>query len=295
MCGYNKKWHITEPLFDFDAVSLYLSAKDGLKVIQGIPKVIPSDKLNLEFLKTTDAYVIEIKILSVEKHYPFPLIVQKIKGLNLNDDNIIEPVIMVVDNITLEDLIEFQKIKFEIIKGYYWNEGSDIKIQKVIRNLFNKRVEYKKQKNPLQNLYKLIMNSCYGKTIEKPINKDWKYIKGHEEADNYAIKNYIRIVDHIKLNNSDIEAFRVKRPIDQHFNFSLLGIQVLSMSKRIMNEVMCLAYDIGCKIYYQDTDSMHIRVQDLEKLQNEFKKKYNRELVGSNLGQFHSDFTSNEN
>ena len=57
-----------------------------------------------------------------------------------------------------------------------------------------------------------------------------------------------------------------------------------------MNEVMCLAFDIGCHIYYQDTDSMHIEVEDLPRLVEAFKEKYNRELIGSNLGQFHSDF-----
>lgn len=41
---------------------------------------------------------------------------------------------------------------------------------------------------------------------------------------------------------------------------------VLSMSKRIMNEVMCTAEDIGCKIYYQDTDSMQMSKEDVEKL-----------------------------
>ena len=73
----------------------------------------------------------------------------------------------------------------------------------------------------------------------------------------------------------------------------LLGIHVLSMSKRIMNEVMCLAFDIGCHIYYQDTDSMHIEKNDLNMLATEFKKKYDRELIGTDLGQFHSDFPLN--
>ena len=64
------------------------------------------------------------------------------------------------------------------------------------------------------------------------------------------------------------------------------------MSKRIMNEVMCLAYDIGCKIYYQDTDSMHIVKEDLERLERTFEEKYHRPLKGTNLGQFHTDFAS---
>ena len=34
-----------------------------------------------------------------------------------------------------------------------------------------------------------------------------------------------------------------------------------------MNEVMCLAYDIGCHIYYQDTDSFMIMTDELPKLE----------------------------
>ena len=53
---------------------------------------------------------------------------------------------------------------------------------------------------------------------------------------------------------------------------------------------MCLAYDIGCCIFYQDTDSMHVFKEDLPKLEESFRLKYNRELRSKNLGQFHSDF-----
>ena len=104
------------------------------------------------------------------------------------------------------------------------------------------------------------------------------------------MKNYNKIIEDIAIENSDMHAVKVMNPIDKHFNFSLLGIQVLSMSKRIMNEVMCLAYDIGCHIYYQDTDSMHIECKDLPKLVDAFREKYGRELIGKQLGQFHSDF-----
>jgi hypothetical protein len=57
-----------------------------------------------------------------------------------------------------------------------------------------------------------------------------------------------------------------------------------------MNEVMCLAYDKGCKIYYQDTDSMHIKVDHVPILEAAFEEKYGRKLIGSDMGQFHSDF-----
>lgn len=58
---------------------------------------------------------------------------------------------------------------------------------------------------------------------------------------------------------------------------------------------MCLAFDLGCHIYYQDTDSFMIEKEDLPKLEKSFNEKYERKLIGSNLGQFHCDFPSIKN
>ena len=64
-----------------------------------------------------------------------------------------------------------------------------------------------------------------------------------------------------------------------------IACEVLSMSKVIMNEVMCLAEDIDtpnepCKIYYTDTDSMHINSSGVNALTTAFYNKYGRELEG---------------
>ena len=53
---------------------------------------------------------------------------------------------------------------------------------------------------------------------------------------------------------------------------------------------MSLAEDLGIFIYYQDTDSMHIIDSDIKLLTENFKKQYNHELIGKQMGQFHSDF-----
>ena len=65
---------------------------------------------------------------------------------------------------------------------------------------------------------------------------------------------------------------------------------VLSMSKRIMNEVMNIATDNNIKIYYQDTDSMHIERSKVSLLESKYYEKYNKVLKGENLGNFHGDF-----
>ena len=43
------------------------------------------------------------------------------------------------------------------------------------------------------------------------------------------------------------------------------------------------------KIYYQDTDSIHLNYDDVAKIVGRYKNKYGLELVGEDLGNFHVD------
>ena len=62
------------------------------------------------------------------------------------------------------------------------------------------------------------------------------------------------------------------------------------MSKIIMNRVFGSAADIDVQIYYQDTDSIHLNYEDVDKVVKRYKEKYGLELVGDELGKFHVDF-----
>jgi hypothetical protein len=86
----------------------------------------------------------------------------------------------------------------------------------------------------------------------------------------------------------------MRKTTNNQFGLNLFGIHVLSMSKRIMNEVFECCERLDLRTYYQDTDSLHIACDDIPILANEFKNRYERELIGSQLGQFHSDFTAND-
>jgi hypothetical protein len=134
------------------------------------------------------------------------------------------------------------------------------------------------------------MNSAYGKTIQKPIKTYLEFVKQDEFA--WFVQNrYHQIVEISEINNSDMYLFELQKMKSKQFNNVIFGTTVLSMSKRIMNEVMCLAEDLGIKIWYQDTDSMHIQEDKVEFLNEAFKNKYGRELIGENImGCFHSDF-----
>jgi hypothetical protein len=57
-----------------------------------------------------------------------------------------------------------------------------------------------------------------------------------------------------------------------------------------MNRVICLAEQNGIDIYYTDTDSIHIREDQISQLAEIFKEKYNADLIGVNMTQYHTDF-----
>lgn len=287
MTANNQMIYVEDKINDFDAVSLYPSAMSRLSFPTGKPKVLK--ELNLEFLKTTDAYFVEIKITKVGIKRSFPILSTYDEGIR-DYTNEMEGEIIIVNNITLEDLIKYHDIEFEIVRGYYYNEGVNDKIKDVIKYVFNKRVELKKKGNPAEIIYKLLMNSAYGKTIQKAHTEDFTFIYGDDKLNSFISKNYNQVISYQKIANTNCTKIKMSKSTFGFYNLAHVGSLILSMSKRIMNEVMTLAEDNEIPIYYQDTDSMHLKDADIPKLEKLFKETYNRDLIGKSLGQFHSDF-----
>ena len=290
MCANNERVEMVDgsstPQADFDGVSLYPSAMARIPgYLIGAPKVWYEGV----DLKKADGYFLKIHITSVGKKYRFPI-------CRLKDDdganrwtNDLEGKTITVDRFTLEDLVKFSNIEYEILQGYYFNEGRNARVNDVITNLFNMRLKYKKEGNPLQLVIKLVMNAAYGICGLKPIDTDIKYVQEGDKYANFVNNHFNRIKWFNRMNNNEWR-FELYKEIDTHYNRQHVACEVLSVSKNIMNEVMCLAEDTGATIHYTDTDSMHIDFDKVETLGQEFKKKYGRELIGKKLGQFHTDF-----
>lgn len=347
----NMKWHCTETLNDFDAVSLYPSAMKRLYTVAGTPTFLNKNQCSVDYLmkhtadadsqvsseKSISSYIVDIEItkVGIERHFPLIVYRDAATHTNRNENACVK---MTVDNIMLEDLIKYQGIECNVIRGIYWVGQKDFKIRDEIQKLHELRCKYKATKNPMQEVIKLIMNSAYGKCIQKPIDKTIHYCKVqtyrkytrkyNKNGDETALsrkrfaehknqikkdadgKEYILLQDmpankfmkknHAKINksydiNKNLVAIEVNKQIDDFFSNTLIGVQILSMSKRIMNEVMCTAEDNNINIFYQDTDSMHIENDKISTLATVFKNKYGRELIGKELGQFHNDFDEIDN
>ncbi|BFU22031.1 DNA polymerase, putative [Entamoeba histolytica] len=299
MTNQNLKWKVKEDIVDFDACSLYPSAMKRLLIPTGYPKMITQSIQFIfehlmdeqQMIPTNDKFisyfVVRIKINKVGKIRKMPIIVKKVKGINEYVNECLE---MVVDSIYLEDLIKYQEIEYEVKEGIYWEGEKTDLLSKEIENIYNIRANMKKEKDPNEIIYKLVMNSSYGKTIQKPILKETKFFRSQKKFETYWVRNYTDVLYGEPLFGSEIWIMEIKKQIDDFYVPDIIGALILSMSKRIMNELIYLCEDNNILVYYQDTDSIHIRKRELKLLEEIYYNKYHRILVGTQMGQFHSDF-----
>lgn len=289
MLRRNEKQFVVGAVMDFDAVSLYPSAMARLHTLKGRPKVVDPAQHSLEWLLRQDGCFLEIDVLEVPKALDFPLISRQTeKGRHFSN----EPGPMFADNITIEDIVRFHEVpldRIRVLRGYYYDEGKNFAIRTIIQRLFDTRLRFKREGNPLEAIYKLVMNSCYGKSILKPQFKQMNTVDrdGLERA---LVDNSADVLCWEPLYDGDHFLLKQSKPLLCATGFPTFGVQVLSMSKRIMSEVMVTAQDAGIPIYYTDTDSIHLDCVSIEPLAERFRAKYGRELIGKALGQFHSDF-----
>jgi hypothetical protein len=313
-----KKQVINKRLADFDGVSLYPSSIDRLCKEQGLPtgkcKRIGDFQ---EVLNSNKYFIVKIKLISINKSQQIPFIGIKKDGITQYVNNIIEPVYLTVDRITLEDYINFHDIDYEFVSGVYWFSETFNKTMGVLINeLFQSRLHYKKLMkshkkgtpehsgyNALQSIIKLMMNSSYGKTCIRKTDTKVKYMRRttFKKQNNKWVRDDVRdaVDEYIYSNFKDIKEFRditddlvsiTESHIDDSYNRCHIGTLILSYSKRIMNEVMDTANSNNIIMYYTDTDSQHLPADDVNKLAKLYEEKYNKVLIGKNLGQFHTDF-----
>ncbi len=314
MMRHNKKVQIrNQAIVDFDACSLYPSAIRYMGgYLKGYPKIIPSSMIGEDrvYASTSelpsgwDGYFMRVKIRSIATKLPFPILSYYDRHTNVrqySDGKDILNIPIYVSRFQLEDACEFHDgVTFSILDGYYYDDGRENKVASLIQRLYDLRKKYKQEKNPLQFTFKLFMNSSYGRTILKPIDTDSRFLHAND-YERFMQNNYDRIVSVTKLNKpthgNKEQAFmyrvKLKKDINEHYSGPIFGVDILAFAKRIMNRVMVTAHRIQAPIYYQDTDSMHIRIADLKRLEVEYNTRYGAvmpPLVGKELGQFHSDF-----
>ena len=188
----------------------------------------------------------------------------------------------------LEASITYHEVQFEIIDGYYYNESRNSTVNNVIKDLYDLRKNFNQEKYPAQIVIKLLMNSMCGKTIIKPV-ETYTIVKDNRDDFEKYISYRYNYIDAVIEDNSKLYIKRVK-PILSHFDYVHCGVEILNMSKRIMDKIFSCADDCDVQVYYLDTDSIHLNYDDVPKTVDKYKDKYGSELVGNDLDNFHVDF-----
>ncbi len=305
---YVKKLINDKPIADFDGVSLYPSAIHRLCNEVGVPTGKAKRMTNLH--SDYKWCIMTVKITKVNKHQQMPIIAHRGAGsIDYLNEAPHDPII--IDKTTLQDYIKLHQIEYQILDGIYWDGEANKTFGNVIYHLFQERLKHKKAGNKaLSNILKLMLNSSYGKCLIKTSNtkksiiksKTYKKvdtenngvitskwsIKNDDNISKFIGNNFHTIKELRQINNSQWEVNQVC--MDKSFNRAHIATFILSMSKRIMNEIFDIANEMDFPIFYTDTDSMHIYDEHITPLSDEFKRIHNKELIGKQLGQFHSDF-----
>ena len=269
-----------EILVCLDVNSLYPYAIILLKGYpKGKPKNIPIEDLkSKKFMEYADEYYLKILIKKVKNKLHFPLLTKLGENGERLWINNMENEEIYIDRISLEELIKYHDIEFEVKTGVMFNEGYNDKIGKVVKKLYDLRTKYKKEKNPVQLLYKLMLNTAYGKTIQKPKDSRILWRRNNQTTEKKLIRTYGESIQYISTSkHSDMIKAKIRIGILDHWAMPQCGSLVLSQSKRIMNKLLVEFEDYS---YYTDTDSVFIT----ETGYNILKEKY-PEMLGDELGQ----------
>ena len=292
----NKKVHVNtgKHLEDFDGVSLYPSAMSKTRFIKGFCEVIPPGLSLSEINSRYAEYFLDASI-KVKRRLNFPTVSKITDGVREWTNDLTSAYL---DRTGLEDVMNFHEADFlgySAGVGFPHANGYNDQVQITIKHLFDRRIEAKNAGlEGLSLVLKLMMNSSYGKTLMRDSDKSNFYISA-KRLPAYIISNHNKIISMEPLNAAEkYYVVNIRNKDIGNYNSVHLGAAILSMSKRIMNEVMTTAQDVGASIFYTDTDSIHIFQADIPKLSEQFTKTYDRKLIGSYLGQFHTDFDSSK-
>lgn len=323
MLARNKKQKSIKgkPVFDNDATSLYPSAMKYMPgYLKGKPKVINTERYATADHENWDGYFMRITVDSFgSKSRDFPMLsfIHPKTKTRIFSDNLDEipggsKHKFWITRYTLEAMLKFYPgFRYRIYDGYYFDEGFNNKIAQVTQKLFELRLKLKKEKNPMQAQVKVIMNSLYGRTLLgapkhvdhfrlNPYSPWWdpeRRLKIADDNENWFQKHFEDLIEYYEMpkNSRFGYRFKVNKPLTEHYNAPHMGGQILAFSKLWMMYMIQLAYDLGIKIFYMDTDSIHLYSEDLPRLETAYDEAYYKtgqrpSMNGKGLGQFHSDF-----
>lgn len=212
----------------------------------------------------------------------------------------------VLTNVEFEQLEKYGIVNVYEIKTVIWIMGSNW-MSDVIDKLYKNRLKYKKMKSfkkVLSHVYKILMNSGFGKfaqKVQKLYRIEFKSIKDIEQffvsiGKYYIIENmYLYNLDFLRTTlKIDDEYYLMEIDLknkviivkESNFDFYssksnvLVSTFITAYARAYLNELIVKTKDC---IYYVDTDSIHINKKCIDKVSS---------LIGNELGMLKKEIES---
>jgi hypothetical protein len=263
--------------------------------LMGPPKVFNGDDFDRirQIPHAQGTYFAEVQFYRIPHALHFPILHLHQNGAHnyTNDADQLTKTTHWMDRVFLDDVIKYHKLQpgdYRVIRGYYFDEGRNNQVREFMEFLKIKRDEAKACANPIENLYKLLANSLYGRMLMKPV-KTQRVFQPMDKKLSYMQMHYHSIVS-VQDITPNICLFEQTKSLIEHWALPHVGSEILSFSKHIMNVPMMLAEEHGINNYYMDTDSMHIELDKVPQLAQLFEAEVGYPLLGDGFGQFKCDF-----
>lgn len=182
-----------------------------------------------------------------------------------------------IDSILYDEIIKYVDCDIDIINGYYFDEGFNNKINSFAQKLYQLR-----SIDLMNKLGKNMLSSLYGKSLQNAEQYKIKQVPKHE-INEFIATNGNYILEMNKSKKKDVYIVKLLKSINLNFNLPQFGVQVLSESRRRMNEIINYCNNHDIKIYSIKTDSFVIPSDKV----NVFEQKYN---LGKELGEFKIEY-----
>jgi hypothetical protein len=236
-----------------DVNSLYPKALYNLNLPIGIPKIYTN---NMDLTDTFAILTVNITSIKNPKPYYYKLATGR----------------AVYDTIALNALVSRCGIEYDIITGYVWNVAESSEIKSYIDELY----QLKSSSDGFErDFYKLCLNSPPGKCLRRATKTTKrKRFNTKNAALNYVMRNH-HMLNRIEESEGKWDVL-LNWCIDTTFNYSHIGIAILSAARAYMDTLFDECEALGIDIYYSHTDCIVIDTSKVALL---------KDWIGNKLGE----------
>ena len=269
---FNEKLHIAEPLICFDIISAYSSVMIERGVQTGTCEIIHTKE---QLAQCNSAFLL-INILSVGKHRRYDVI----------ED--LKPGVTFVRHIDLQDLVQYNKIEYEIIGGIGFKGPRDYGLTPYIMDLFAKKEAATSGDSPENHntkskkdreLYKSKLNrEIYGYCMTKP-KATYTATMTMEQIQTLESHNSKKIITYQKQADGSVTALLRKR-LTNSYNMANFSVEVSGYARHKLHQYIYKCEDNGIDVFFGFTDSFYIRASDLARFTALFPN-----AIGTAIGQ----------